>query len=83
MANKTKREASARGGGSGRGKRHRGRGRPRIHPRVEEVKEEPGEQKPVTMEMQPVPRRNGEGQKTPRASGGGLLFIHTFNRLFM
>ncbi|XP_056444514.1 E3 ubiquitin-protein ligase UHRF2-like isoform X1 [Gadus chalcogrammus] len=68
MANKTKREASARGGGSGRGKRHRGRGRPRIHPRVEEVKEEPGEQKPVTMEMQPVPRRNGEGQKTPRAS---------------
>ncbi|CAL8321716.1 unnamed protein product [Lota lota] len=68
MANKTKREASARGGGSGRGKRHRGRGRPRIHPRVEEVKVEPGERPPLTMEEQPVPRRNGEGQKTTRAS---------------
>ncbi|XP_046900715.1 E3 ubiquitin-protein ligase UHRF1-like isoform X2 [Hypomesus transpacificus] len=68
MANKTKKEASVRGGSSTRGKRHAGRGRPRIHPRKkvkEEEEEEEEEEKPAAKKEE-GPQSNGS-QKEPKA----------------
>ena len=70
MANKTKKEASVRGGSSTRGKRHAGRGRPRIHPRKkvkEEEEEEEEEEKPAAKKEE-GPQSNGS-QKEPKAPG--------------
>ncbi|XP_034047810.1 E3 ubiquitin-protein ligase UHRF2-like [Thalassophryne amazonica] len=79
MANKTKKEASARTGRSGRGRRHSGRGRPRKHRPVKEkeenendVEEEEEEEEeendwPMSNVDVEEPQSNGE-QKTNRDS---------------
>ncbi|XP_030625523.1 E3 ubiquitin-protein ligase UHRF2 [Chanos chanos] len=65
MANKTKKEASVRGGGGGspRGKRHAGRGRPKSTRPAKRVKEEAEVQSETKADG--GPQSNG-GQKTPK-----------------
>ncbi|XP_076019910.1 E3 ubiquitin-protein ligase UHRF2 [Genypterus blacodes] len=72
MANKTKKEATARTSRSTRGKRHSGRGRPRLHPKPPEVEEEHEEEEEeedqlMVNEEEEELQSNG-GQKTPRES---------------
>ncbi|KAG5834578.1 E3 ubiquitin-protein ligase UHRF2-like isoform X1 [Anguilla anguilla] len=66
MANKTKKEATVRGGV--RGKRHSGRGRPRSHPLPKKVKEQEVEQKsvPAPVEEPDGGHQSNGSQKTPK-----------------
>lgn len=72
MANKTKKEASARPGRGGRSKHHPGRGRPRRQRKIKEKEEndvEEEEEQPMASVDEEEPQSNGE-QKTTRDSGG-------------